>query len=70
MVSNNWVITLPPGAHTLHNRIDKSEAPSLSSSRSTQAGQPQTKGTKQRVSVDAGMLRSRPILRDVVNGLQ
>lgn len=59
MESNKWVLTLPAKADAMHVRIPSSQ---------TQSSQTLRKGPKY-ASVDSGLLRSRPILRDVFNDL-
>ena len=60
MESNRWVLTLPVGVNAIHNRV-----PLPSEARPSQS---QSSGPKH-ASVEVGLLRSRPILRDVVNDL-
>jgi len=91
MEERNWVLTLPPGADTCHNRESLSQSPlpaqttpKLSTKKRTLqdmgfarhsqkekenelAGQlPSEKKAKRARLVD-GLIRSRPILRDLVN---
>lgn len=79
MEEKGWIFTLPPGAHTMHVRASETQVKGASFKRSSQTmpllklkenetdvtdDRPQKKA---KISTESGILRSRPILRDLVN---
>lgn len=79
MEEKGWIFTLPPGAHTMHDCASETLAKGASFKRSSQTmpllklkenetdvtdGRPQKKA---KISAESGILRSRPILRDLAN---
>lgn len=79
MEGKGWIFTLPPGAHTMHDCASETLVRGASFKRSSQTtpllklkenerdvtdDRPQKKA---KISAETGILRSRPILRDLVN---
>ena len=62
MEDNDWVLTLPPGAETLRS------GSTANPSRDVIGNTPTTpvKNVK-RANIEAGLIRNRPIMRDVLN---
>lgn len=72
MNEKGWILALPPGAHELHQktanavkRVVKRAAEEPSGTKENTAVRPQKKVKK--AMVEGGLLRSRPVLRDVLN---
>lgn len=73
MNEKGWILALPPGAHELHQKTTASQAkravkrsaeePSVTKENVTARPQKKVKNA----SVDGGLLKSRPVLRDVLN---
>jgi len=75
MNEKGWIMALPPDAHELHQktmsqvkRVVKRAAEGPSVAKENTAARPQKKLKK--ATVEGGLLRSRPVLRDVLNDVK